>query len=113
MTKPKRKLLGRFGVDSGQVLIIDPCYLEHWRNNEYNDKDQDNDLSYNGACHTTLNSKKMGGNLRLGFNDTMAVVSSTGLGDGLYEVYATYVNTNSPEEIEDIRISKLEIIFLS
>lgn len=24
----KRKLIGRVGVDSGQLLIIDPCYFE-------------------------------------------------------------------------------------
>lgn len=30
----KRKLLGHFGVDSGQVLIADPCYLKEFKNNE-------------------------------------------------------------------------------
>ena len=23
--------VGKFGVDSGQVLIVDPCYLEEWQ----------------------------------------------------------------------------------
>lgn len=28
----ERKLIGRVGVDSGQLLIIDPCYIEdHWK----------------------------------------------------------------------------------
>ena len=31
-----RKLLGYFGVDSGQVLITDPCYLKAFKNNEMN-----------------------------------------------------------------------------
>ncbi|MFJ7954182.1 hypothetical protein ACIQZG_22020 [Lysinibacillus sp. NPDC096418] len=27
-----RKLIGRVGVDSGQLMIIDPCYIEeHWK----------------------------------------------------------------------------------
>jgi len=29
-----RKLLGYFGVDSGQVLITDPCYLKEFKSNE-------------------------------------------------------------------------------
>jgi hypothetical protein len=29
------KILGYVGVDSGQVMIGDPCYLETWKANEY------------------------------------------------------------------------------
>lgn len=31
-------LLGSFGVDSGQVVITDPCYLNEWVANDYKDK---------------------------------------------------------------------------
>lgn len=30
--------VGNFGVDSGQVLITDPCYLRHWQDNQMADK---------------------------------------------------------------------------
>ena len=30
------KLLGQFTVDSGQVMIGDPCYLNEWRDNDFN-----------------------------------------------------------------------------
>lgn len=32
----KKKLIGRIGVDSGQILIVDPCYLSDWKDNEFN-----------------------------------------------------------------------------
>lgn len=28
-------LIGHIGVDSGQVMIVDPCYLKDWRDNEF------------------------------------------------------------------------------
>ena len=32
------KLLGTFAVDSGQVMIGDPCYLKDWKDNDYKAK---------------------------------------------------------------------------
>lgn len=31
-----KKLIGRIGVDSGKILIVDPCYLGDWKDNEFN-----------------------------------------------------------------------------
>lgn len=149
-----RVLLGTFGVDSGQVMIGDPCYLNEYQANDFEDnrvylrtkvvaktkpllqfkKDFqmytdiipewnksmndliaeglyervkptiDNSFSYNGACNQTLYNKELqGGTLANG----LAVVSSTGLGDGEYEVYATYKDAGS----FGVRIQKLEIEF--
>ena len=28
-------LIGHIGVDSGQVMIVDPCYLNKWKDNEF------------------------------------------------------------------------------
>lgn len=33
----KAKLIGKCGVDSGQLLITDPCYIRDFINNEYQD----------------------------------------------------------------------------
>ena len=30
------ELIGYVGVDSGQVMIVDPCYLGRWEDNEFN-----------------------------------------------------------------------------
>lgn len=32
----KEELIGYVGVDSGQVMIVDPCYLNEWKDNEFN-----------------------------------------------------------------------------
>ena len=77
------KLAGMFGVDSGQAMVGDPCYLDDWdtnKNDEWNLEGKEGQYSYHGASATTL-SKQFGS---LGFN---AVVFSTGYGDGLYPVY--------------------------
>lgn len=97
-----RRYIGKFGVDSGQVLIGDPCYLGDFVNDDFEPNKQSEDFtySYSGACNRTLTDDKAGGIGRFG---SMAVVSSTGYGDGVYPVYATYN--------EDGRIVKLEILF--
>ena len=74
---------GMFGVDSGQAMVGDPCYLDDWdtnKNDEWNLEGKEGQYSYHGASATTL-SKQFGS---LGFN---AVVFSTGYGDGVYPVY--------------------------
>ena len=30
-----KKLLGHVGVDSGQLMVTDPCYLNRFENNDY------------------------------------------------------------------------------
>ena len=92
----KKIILGKFGVDSGQVLIIDPCYLKDWKDGEvdFNKKKFIND--YDEACKITC-SKKMGGE-----HSKFGVVSSTGYGDGEYPVEAI---------IEDGRIKEIKIKF--
>jgi len=146
MNKNEWKYIGSFGVDSGQVIITDPCYLADWNANEFQDKrtyldkksgreyvfgrdfkrfdeiirdgkdmnklieddevtesvqDVQHDYSYDGACNTTLYSKKMAGEIGFGSN---GVVASTGYGDGEYPVYARY---------EDDRIAEVKIVFIA
>ena len=92
----KRELIGRFGVDSGQVIIVDPCYLDKWTDTSTGDLDftpgKNMDFSYNGACNASLSDKGFG-ELHHGAISEYAVVSTTGIGDGVYPVYA---------EVEDI-----------
>jgi len=107
-----RVKIGEFGVDSGQVLIGDPCYLESgngWNTEgvEYDQKlvegyqkSGEYAFNYSGACARTLSPEGAGS---IGRNS--AVVSTTGYGDGQYPVFATY---NA-----DGRVVKLEILFES
>ena len=98
-----KKYIGSFGVDSGQVLIGDPCYLKDWDNNdgvEFNKyPEYAGKYSYLGSCNATLENETQAGELG-GF---LAVVATTGYGDGMYPVYATYNSDN--------RISKITIEF--
>ena len=89
MIKPTKKtLLGYCTVDSGQVMITDPCYLGDWKDNEafFHPK---KDYSYAGASNATEGSK-LGGQLKAQNSEIRAVSASSGLGDGTYPVYAEY-----------------------
>ena len=33
--KLEKRLIGEVPVDSGQIMIVDPCYLDRWEANEY------------------------------------------------------------------------------
>jgi len=93
-------LAGKIGIDSGQAMVGDPCYLEQWntnQNDEWNIDGKEGEYSYHGASATTLANDY--GQLGLG----RAVVFSTGYGDGLYPVYVQLNN--------DGRVSKVVIDF--
>jgi hypothetical protein len=77
-------LAGHIGVDSGQIMIGDPCYLDGWDNNvgeEWNPEGKEGQYCYQGVSATTIrdNYGQIGGGL--------AVAMSTGYGDGQYPVY--------------------------
>ena len=82
-------LIGRCAVDSGQIMLVDPCYLDNYVNDEFvpENMDQESDaFSYSNACKVTLTEPNKGGQLGL------AVVTSSGMGDGYYPVYAEMVD---------------------
>lgn len=89
--------MGEVAVDSGQLVIIDPCYLQDWKNGEYHldgkNKDKNN---YHEACEASL-SKKGFGQIFKG----LAIASSTLYGDGSYPVFAV---TNAEGNISRIVI---------
>lgn len=34
-TKLSKTLIGHIGVDSGQLMVVDPCYLSRWKANKF------------------------------------------------------------------------------
>lgn len=102
MNKKKtwKKEIGFCPVDSGQIMLVDPCYLKKWKDGDYTGKDDDND--YARACEVTLGEESAGQTF-----GELAVVSSTGFGDGKYPVVATYEDNGD----YGVRIKKLEIKF--
>ena len=101
----KKVKIGTAGVDSGQLMVSDPCYVKDFINNEvdFDSKKNDNSYSYNGACHHTLKNKNQGGELGNG----LGVVFSTGIGDGSYPVYAYIGEIDGWGE----RVLKVEVDF--
>ena len=79
----KRFLLGHVAVDSGQLVLVDPCYLKDWKDGPFN-LNLKPDNHYAECCLASL-SVQGGG---LVFND-LAICFSTGWGDGTYPVFAT------------------------
>lgn len=164
----KRKCIGQVAVDSGQLLIIDPSYVEsYWKKEsestskgiefwgagkkgavervkqlgysveendqgnciiytgnvddiekindslkEYLMEDFDgnrivwhgiNDGSYQEVCRLTSTEESAGT-----YQNIIGAAVSTGFGDGLYDVFATYKDFGLAGE----RITKVEIVFI-
>jgi len=107
----KRKLLGHAGVDSGQLIIVDPCYLSDWKDGEaFPELPNIEANHYSACCDVTLHNPNQGGEVIVAAPGGQGVVATTGIGDGNYPIYAEYLDIGSPES-PDIRISKLIIDF--
>lgn len=83
ITNKTLRFIGYVGVDSGQVMITDPCYLADWKADDFTEQGDRLDYSYSGACNATLGEN--GGNA-IG-SGTQGVASRTAYGDGCYPVY--------------------------
>jgi len=97
-----RKLIGHIGVDSGQMMLSDPCYVtdDSFTDDRSNGLDIGENregpypLNYEGACNASMSKDNAG---VLG-DYGAAVVCATGYGDGSYPVYVEYAEeseTNS------------------
>ena len=106
------KTIGYVGVDSGSLMIGDPCYLD--------DVDDWNPEMYEKwICGALCNS---GDTQAVQINDMcmeQAVAFSSGFGDGVYEVKALYKDYGAEyprkkgEKIQsDIRIKEVKIILI-
>lgn len=76
------QLIGYCGVDSGQILLIDPCYV--W-DDDFALGNEPTGLPYDKACRITCDSDLGAGEVEGG------VVTRTAYGDGQYPVYAHMV----------------------
>lgn len=88
----RRRRIGWVGVDSGQLFIVDPCYLSSWRHGDY---PADDDNSYHRVTSFMLEHN-------YGEVERGVVVSEFG-GDGAFPVYAI--------ENDDGLVVKVEIVF--
>lgn len=104
-------LIGTIGVDSGQMMVGDPCYLDRWGGHEFTSHGKAPDgayaptrsYDYDGACTATCSKDSVG---ILG--NGLAAVSSTGYGDGAYGVYVK----RSDEGAWGERIAAMMVVFI-
>ena len=84
-----KKLIGHIGVDSGNIFIIDPCYIKN--HPELFDDDKWGDFVK--ARHPTEKSIQA-------MPLFSGVVSHTNYGDGDYPVYVTFDDEGKPTKLE-------------
>jgi len=114
--KTTTQKIGNVGVDSGQLLVCDPCYFEHeWRKEKKNenifDPQKKGEFSYAGCCIATT-SKQQGGQLNFKIGHTGAGVAfATGFGDGNYPVFAKLKDYGTKEQ-PDVRVKEVIIKFI-
>lgn len=114
-----RQLIGHVGVDSGQLIITDPCYLASWGGNECDWEERGlvpdggslNDmypapknLPYDYAGASVASCSEPGG---AELDNGSGVSVRTGYGDGYYPVYVEYV-----DEGMGCRVARLIVEFL-
>lgn len=104
-------LIGYVGVDSGQVMVGDPCYLNKWGGHEFTDfggggnkTKPTGTYDYNGACTATCSEGSVG---ILG--NGLAAVSPSGFGDGQYGVYVKW-SDDAPEW--GPRVAAMMVVFI-
>ena len=101
------ELVGEAGVDSGQIIVVDPCYvindeaelLKFAESKDFNDVDATYD--------ELLKARDKNNGLTVAFKD--GIVTNTGFGDGSYKVYIKKENQGDWGE----RVSELKIVFIS
>lgn len=99
----KKELIGYVGVDSGQLLVCDPCYIgSEWEDENFDDRENPKaNFSYNSCCQATLSKERAGQLLFKRGHEGVGVAFSSGYGDGYYPVFA--------EKNKDGRIVKVTI----
>ena len=108
MKDKKWTKVGEVGVDAGLMMIGDPCYsvdsdANTWATGEWTD-----------FCSKLFESEEFDKNQAVGIPFKMghggaAVVTSTGFGDGVYDVFVKYSNEGDWGR----RIAEAKVVFIS
>lgn len=85
-----RILMGHVDVDSGQLMVGDPCYLSEWKGHDWEQDAPKGEYSYSGACEATTSGVAFG-ELNHAMGHPGAAIAFGGFGgDGSFPVYAEY-----------------------
>lgn len=97
----KTKLAGYCGVDSGQIMVIDPCYA--FKDNYTGNDSTVTGGNYDAICRVSIADTF--GEFPLpanGYYGNIGVVTSSGYGDGCYPVF---VDVNEDGRVVELRIA--------
>ena len=97
----KTKLAGFCGVDSGQIMVIDPCYA--FKDNYFGIDDKPTGGNYDAICRVSIADTF--GEFPLpanGYSGNVGVVTSSGYGDGKSPVF---VSVNADGRVVELRIA--------
>lgn len=122
----KRIKIGEVGVDSGQLVVCDPCYIDSEWKKEDLDFEQDGSVkpkenfSYPAVCALTLGPrqgeeiKENSGQLNYKMGHAgVGVAFPSGYGDGCYPVYATFNDEGRCMLVEiDMGITEVQAQFM-
>lgn len=106
--------IGHVAVDSGQLMLCDPCYIksDDWVDQPFQILERNSSeaypFNYNGACTATTSDNLAGILLFNSGIDGAGVAFASGFGDGFYPVYATYID----HPIFGMRIAKVEVVMI-
>ena len=100
------ELVGYVSVDSGQLLITDPCYLKEFNNDNCKDRAEPS-YSYSGCCGATSNKEGCGQTPNGNFTECGFALSNC-IGDGSYPVY---VKRDSDNGITAVKIDFLKAVY--
>ena len=90
------KLIGKCGVDSGTLLIVDPCYIKSLDSDEERFADFSIDpMRDEGNIYQAIDASE--GRTASPVCSDLAVATTTGYGDGYYNVYAIVADTIDTE----------------
>lgn len=86
-----KKYIGNIAVDSGQIIIVDPCYVLDGKT------PKENAILY--LKTSTMTVEKKYGEITFSGKAGNGVVSTTFDGDGLYPVFAEVDKNGKPKKI--------------
>lgn len=81
----RRRHIGDVHIESGRLMLVDPCYLRHWKAGEFREEVNEPLNSYDEAMKLTTNEPWYGRMF-----DESAVVAAPADGDGAYPVYGFF-----------------------
>jgi hypothetical protein len=97
--------IGYVAVDSGQLLLCDPAYIDsEWVHEEQDDFENPRaPFCYSACSKATMSEQRYGQlNFLLG-HPGVGVCFASGIGDGLYPVYAKF---------DGVRIAEIKVVML-